>query len=337
MNGRFGVIGVLMGGPSAEQAISLKSGEAVVRALTSQGHQAAPVVLAATETTAERVAARLAAARCDVAFIALHGAFGEDGTLQAILEQLGMPYTGSGPAASRLAFDKWQSRERLAACGVAMSSAIHLTRREAAIFRRGLPQLHRHAWPSAVVVKPVHQGSSMGISLASSAEALEVGIAAALQFDDELLLEMYVRGRELTVAVFDEQALPVIEIRTRDSFFTFHAKYQADTTEYLVPAPLGEPLSVRVQQLALAAHRALGCRHFSRVDLMLAEDGTPVVLELNTIPGLTERSLLPMAAKACGCTFPELCEHMVALALESHAAAPLAAQHLLHAYAKTPA
>ena len=320
MSSRLGTVGVLMGGPSTERAISLKSGEAVVQALTSRGHRAVPIALHPTETTAERVAARLAQARCDVAFLALHGSFGEDGAIQEILEQLEMPYTGSGPAASRLAFDKWRSHQQLTAHGVAMPPAIHLSRRDAELFQRGLQQLHRHTWPLTIVVKPVHQGSSMGVALASSAGVLAAAVTMALQLDDELLLETHVRGRELTVAIFDEQALPVIEIRTREAFFTFHAKYQADSTEYLVPAPLDEATAVRVQQAALTAHHALGCRHFSRVDLILTDDGTPTVLEVNTIPGLTERSLLPRAAQAVGCAFPELCEHMVALAIERVAA-----------------
>ena len=320
MNESFGVIGVLMGGPSVERAISLKSGEAVVQALAGRGHRVVPVVLAPTDTTPERVAMRLQETGCDVAFVALHGTFGEDGTLQDILERLGIPFTGSGSEASRLAFDKWESRLRCAACDVPVARGAHVTRREAEALRNQCSRLHRQQWDGALVVKPVHQGSSMGVSFATSPAALSDAIGTALQFDDDILLEQCVRGRELTVAIFDEQALPVIEIRTPETFFNFQAKYHAASTEYLVPAPLKETEALRVQQVALTAHRALGLRHFSRVDLILAEDGIPYVLEVNAIPGLTARSLLPRAAQACGCGFPELCEHMVAMALDARTA-----------------
>lgn len=317
MRDSLGVIGVLMGGPSAEREISLKSGHAVVQALTSQGHRVVPLVLAPMETTPTQIASRLQSAQCDVAFIALHGTFGEDGRLQAILEQLEFPYTGSGPEASRLAFDKWDSRQRFQACGVAVPWAVRLTRSEAAEMQQHVLRQHRQQWETPAMVKPVHQGSSFGISLVQSPAQLVSAIDTALRFDDEILLEAHVRGRELTVAVFDEQALPVIEIRPHAAFFDFRAKYHADATEYLAPAPLDERTTLQVQQASLAAHRALGCRHVSRVDLILSAEGIPTVLEVNTVPGLTERSLLPMAAAACGCSFAKLCEHVVALALET--------------------
>ena len=312
-----GTIAVLMGGPSAERSISLKSGQAVVEALTSRGHRVAPVVLEPMETTAAQLATKLHAVRAEVAFLALHGTFGEDGTLQTILEQLGMPYTGSGPEASRWAFDKWASRQRFLARDIPVPPTVHLTRDEAQRWQRTLDGFHRREWTQPLVVKPVRQGSSMGVTRVASPTELAHAMDVALQLDDAVLIETWIQGRELTIAMFDEQALPVVEIRTTDTFFDYQAKYHASSTEYLVPAPLDEVVTLRVQQTALAAYRALGCRHFARVDVILSTDGTPVILEVNTIPGLTSRSLLPMAAQACGCGFPELCEHMVALALET--------------------
>ncbi len=318
---RFGIIGVVMGGPSAEREISLKSGQAVVRALDERGHRVVPLVLAPEETTREAVAARVHEAKCEVIFNALHGTFGEDGTIQQIAEALHLPYTGSGVEASRLAFDKWAMREHLTAVGLQLPPAVRLLRDEAELVKQQTAYFHHECWPFPLIVKPVHQGSSKGVSLVTTPQALTPAIQEALQFDDALLLERHIAGREVTVAIFDEQALPVIEIRPRAAFFDFHSKYHAGATEYLVPAPLDETTTLRLQQAALATHRALGCRHFSRVDLILDPAQVPYVLELNSVPGLTATSLVPMAAHACGCSFPELCEHMVAMALES---APLA-------------
>jgi D-alanine-D-alanine ligase len=293
-------IAVLMGGPSAERTVSMRSGAAVVNALTATGAKVVPIDVRGPEFTLPP--------DVDVAFIALHGTFGEDGVVQQMLEDAGVVYTGSGPEASACAFDKIAAKARFEAAGIA-TPAHEIVDRDHVDLERPA----RLGFP--LVIKPVRQGSSVGVSLVREKAGLEEACQLAWRHDQRLLAERFVAGRELTVGIFDGHALPVIEICSKHDFFTYEAKYTKGQTDYLVPAPLERSLEARIKALALRAHDCLGCRDFSRVDLILAEDGNSFVLEVNTIPGFTETSLVPKAAQAAGVGFPDLCVRLVQMAL----------------------
>ena len=303
---KLGRIGVLMGGTSSERDISLKSGKAVSGALKASGCQVLDLIIDTTDH--EPLIAILKEAKIDIAFIALHGRFGEDGTIQAILEDLGIVYTGSGIEASRLAINKARSQEIFKQKNIPVP--------EFEVIRKNNVQgaIHNDTREFPVIVKPSSEGSSIGITLVEKKEDLLSAITKAFEYDEEILVETYIKGRELTVGILDEQSLAVAEIRPKSVLFDFSAKYESGTTEYLVPAPLEEEVSREVQQIGLRAHRALGCRDFSRVDIRLDQQNRPFVLEVNTIPGFTATSLLPKAAKATGIDFPGLCLKLVGLA-----------------------
>lgn len=291
-------VAVLMGGPSAEREVSLKSGRMVCEALAPTGMTVLPVEVQGTEFTLP--------AAVDVVFIAMHGTFGEDGQLQQILEDKGIPYTGSDAGASARAFDKALAKECFAASGVPTP--------EYAVLNGSLDGFEELRWP--LVVKPSRQGSSVGISIVRDRVALQRAVEAAHQFDTHVLVEEFVRGRELTVGILGQRPLPVIEISTDHAFFDYAAKYTAGAAREEVPAPLDAMMTARAQLFALRAHECLGCRDFSRVDLMLNEEaGQLFVLEVNTIPGMTPTSLLPKAAQAAGMNMTDLCSRMIEMAL----------------------
>lgn len=294
MRRRFKNIAVLKGGPSAEREVSLASGAAVAKALRSLDYEVAEV-----DVTGHEVAVP---AGCEAAFIALHGTFGEDGQLQAILEQRGIPFTGSGSVSSRLSFDKVATKRLLERQGVATPRYEVLA-----------PGQSR-TLPLPVVVKPPRQGSSIGISKVFQEEEWPDALAGALALDTEALVETFIEGAELTVGVVGEQVLPIVEIRAPQGYYDYRAKYTKGLTEYLVPAPLDEETTRRCQELAWRTFTALDCRGLGRVDIRLTPDGHPFVLELNSIPGFTETSLLPKAARAVGLEFPALCEKILNLA-----------------------
>jgi len=298
-------VAVLMGGVSEEREVSLRSGEAVAAALASRGHEVVPIDLAAETIDPVREAAP------EVVFVALHGRFGEDGEVQAMLDGAGLPYTGSDPHASRAAMDKMASKCFFITHDVPTPPFRLVTTTqswgsiEAAVADVGLP----------LVVKPLRQGSSVGVSIAGTKEEVVRGLSHAFTYGHHALLERRIRGREFTVGVLDDRPLPVVELRPRQPFFNYEAKYRDPATEFIVEPDLASDLRETLQEIALAAHRSLGCRHMSRVDMMLESDGCPYVLEVNTIPGCTDRSLYPRAARAAGIEFPELCERIVELAL----------------------
>jgi D-alanine-D-alanine ligase len=246
--------------------------------------------------------------RTDVAFVALHGTFGEDGGVQQVLEERGVSYTGSGPEASARAFDKVAAKGDFVAAKIPTP---HYRVMDSA--RPDFARLARMELP--VVVKPARQGSSVGIEIVRRRSELEQACVDAARYDDQLVVEQFIKGRELTVGIFDGKPLPVIEIRPRERFFSYEAKYTPGQTDYLVPAPLDAVTAARAQSLAMRAHDCLGCRDFSRVDLILANTGTLYVLEVNTIPGFTATSLVPKAAKAAGLSFQKLCARLVEMAL----------------------
>ncbi|HVM62137.1 MAG TPA: D-alanine--D-alanine ligase [Verrucomicrobiae bacterium] len=293
-------IAVLMGGPSAEREVSLRSGTAVANALAAGGARVVPMDI--------RDATFTIPADVDVAFLALHGTFGEDGSLQRILDDRGIVYTGSGPEASARAFDKIAAKQAFVAAGVPTPAY--------EVFEVGqLPRSRVARLGFPLVVKPSRQGSSVGISIVEQGDGLDAACELAGRYDPRLLAEQFVSGRELTIGILDGRALPVVEIRPKKGFYNYQAKYTKGATEYLAPASLDRNIESQAKAMALRAHDCLGCRDYSRVDLMLSAVGELFVLEVNTIPGFTETSLLPKAARAAGIEFPELCARLVQLAL----------------------
>ena len=313
-------IAVLMGGPSAEHEISLNSGRGVVAALTRRGWQTNAVVIPNTLTIAQAcqfTRQALEHSQPELVFIALHGPFGEDGTIQSVCEASHLAYTGSDAQSSRLGLDKVASRIRFQQAGLRVPTWRLIHPSEHDELERALAALR---FP--LVVKPTNQGSSIGVSIAAHHAELADAIEQASRYDARVLVEEFIRGRELTVGVVADQALPVVEIKSKERFFDYRAKYTPGMTEYVVPALLDEELAVRIQAAGILAHQALGCRHFSRVDLILNEANEPVVLEVNTIPGLTATSLLPKAAACVGMSYDELCERLVLMAVGSPVSLP---------------
>lgn len=306
--GQFGKIGVLMGGPSSEREISLKSGKAVYEALSQPGLNAAGIDI---KTDGKQENIRLIeSCGIDVAFIALHGRFGEDGQIQEILDGMGIPYTGSGARASRLAMDKTASRKIFEASHLAVPGYRQIDKLSYGKDRK----IQNGDFALPLVIKPATHGSSIGLSIVEKKEFLAGAIDLAFSFDDRVLIEEFVGGRELTVGILEEKPLPVVEIIPKKGLFDYEAKYHAGMTEYVVPARLEEQIANNVQKAALSAHKLLGCYGCSRVDIILSEDNTPFVLEVNTIPGFTATSLLPKAAKVAGMDFFQLCVKLLELA-----------------------
>lgn len=319
-------VAVLMGGPSAEHDISLKSGQGIAAALTRRGYGVTEVVVprdGSIDTAAAFVRRELLRLKPEAVFIALHGTFGEDGTTQQLCEALQVPYTGSDAAASRLGMDKVTAKQAFARAGLRVPRAQVLEVPANQPLLRA-PALKGMAYP--VVVKPVAQGSSFGVSLVGGASDWGPAVAEAARYGPRVLVEECIAGRELTVGVLNDEALPVVEIRSSHTFFDFGAKYTPGVTEYLVPAPLDLGVARAVQAAGLAAHRAIGCRHFSRTDIILNIRQQPVVLEVNTVPGFTPTSLLPKAAACAGISYDVLCDQLVLMALSHHT--PLASQRM---------
>jgi len=294
-------IAVLAGGPSCEREVSLVSGRAVAEALASKGFSVF------TLDPPDDLAAALAARGADLVFIALHGTFGEDGTVQRLLDAAGIPYTGPGAEASERTFDKAVTQKLLRAAGIPVP--------EFTIARRGGPVPDLAAPP--FVVKPACSGSSVGITIVRDPREIPEALRLAFEHSDEVLIERYVEGRELTVGVLGGRALPVVEIIPGRKFYDYQAKYGDAGTRYEAPARLDEALAARVRDVALSTCRALGCGLLARVDLILDPGGSPYVLEANTVPGLTGRSLLPKAAAAAGIDFPGLCVKIMELSLQA--------------------
>lgn len=302
---------VLKGGRSLERGVSLRSAARVEDALDSLGHEALPIDIGAD------LVSRLRDERPDVVFIALHGPGGEDGTVQELLEILGLPYTGPGVAACALCMDKVAAKHELRAAGVPTPDWVAFN---ATAFRElgaadALEDIEdRLGFP--LVVKPAGQGSSLGVEFAPDRGAVPEALVAAFSYDDRVLLERYVEGRELAVGILGEEALPVVEAIPREGDrFDFDARYEIGRTDYACPAELDSDETRAVTDAAARAYEVLGCSGFARVDLMLGESG-PQVLEVNAIPGLTDTSLFPMAAEAAGIGFEGLVERIIALGLE---------------------
>ncbi len=324
-------VAVLMGGRSSEREISLRTGQGVAQALRNLGHDVTSVdavdgtVLAAgkEESSAARreavlklpLSAMLACVQSpavrdsDMVFVALHGTYGEDGTIQAALELAGKTYTGSGVLASAVAMDKAMSKR------VFEREAIptpHWVLLEAGVQGRTLDTSLLGGYP--LIVKPNAEGSTVGLTIVKHPSELDPALEMAGRHDHQVLVEQYIEGRELTVAVVGEEAYPVVEIKPKSGFYDYEAKYTKGKTEYLCPAPLEKELGRHVRELAVECAAVLGCRGAVRVDFRLSEDDEPYVLEVNTVPGLTPTSLVPMAALAKGLSYDQLVGRMVDLA-----------------------
>ncbi len=305
---RFGRIGVLMGGYSSERQISLKSGQGVCAALTDAGY--APVAIDIIARDKEKILEQIGQAAIDIAFIALHGRLGEDGVVQTIMEEMDIPYTGSGIHASQKAFNKTHTQKILKAQGLPVPAHTCITDGKEKDFKEVFALLKKLPF----VVKAACEGSSLGISLVRHPSQWEAALRDALSFGPYVIIEKYIKGRELTAGIFDQEPLPLVEVKTRSPFFDFTSKYQKGMSEYEVPAVLTPELTKKIQKASLAAHHALDCEGFSRVDLRLDENNCPYILEVNTIPGFTEFSLFPKAAKAAGYSFVAVCEKLLELA-----------------------
>jgi D-alanine-D-alanine ligase len=330
MSGKLKIT-VMLGGPGAEREVSLRSGAAVAQALRSRGHEVFELD--------PREPGWTLPAETDVVFLALHGTYGEDGVVQAELDKLGAIYTGCDAEASRIGFDKVLTKQRCVAAGVP-------TARFVVVEAAGTPW--PRGWNPPVVLKPVRQGSSVGLQFVERVADWSAGLTESLRYGSEVLVEERISGRECTVGILGNEPfaftlspsipspasalregevwrgrgsiLPLVEVRPKTGVYDYRSKYSEGTTEYLCPAPFDDAITQRIQQAGFDAFKAIGGRDYARVDVMVKANGDPVVLEVNTLPGMTETSLLPKAAAAAGISYAELCERMVKLALKRGAA-----------------
>lgn len=292
-------ITVLLGGPSAEREVSLRSGAGVAKALRSLGHHV-------TEVDPKKGTFSLPK-KTDVVFLALHGTYGEDGVVQQQLEKLGVPYTGCDSEASRIAFDKVLTKQRCIDAGIPTARFIVI-------------ESDKTPWPMGwqppVVVKPVRQGSSVGLQFVDRVADWSDAVREAFRYDSQLLAEEKILGRETTVGILADAPLPVVEVRPKSGGYDYRNKYTAGNTDYFCPADFDGLATRAIQDAALGAFRAIGGRDYGRVDVMVRPNGEPIVLEVNTLPGMTETSLLPKAAAAAGLDYAALCQRMIDLALQ---------------------
>ena len=290
----------MMGGVSAEREISLRSGEAIVKALRGRGYDVCPI------DVGYDIAERLISEQIRVAFIALHGRFGEDGTIQGMLEIMRIPYTGSGVLASALSMDKIMSKRIFAAHAIP-TPASHILQ-EAEGVKEALEKLN---FPFPIVVKPASEGSTIGVTIVHDKEGLAQAIEQTRRYDHRLLLEDYIKGREITLGVLNGQPLPIIEIAPKGGFYDYRAKYTKGETEYILPPRIPPKAHEEAERIGLEAYKALGCEGCSRVDMMADGKADIFVLEINSMPGMTETSLVPKAAHSAGIDFPELVERIL--------------------------
>lgn len=302
-------VAVLMGGKSAEREVSLNTGSQVSAALEAAGFE-----VRAIDTGASGFIAELEAATPDVVFICLHGRFGEDGTVQGLCELLGMPYVGSGVLASALAMDKVMSKHFYAQAGIASPKYLVVHRGEQIDFDGIVAYLG-----PKTVVKPANEGSAIGVTIVHEPAEMPAAVGEAFKYDRTVLVERFVSGVEITVGVLGNDhpiALPTLEIVPTNEFYDYESKYLPGMSNHICPARISDDARVAAERMAVLAHQALGCRGMSRSDFIVTEEDGVLLLETNTIPGMTETSLLPDAAREAGIQFPDLCRHLVELALE---------------------
>lgn len=302
---------VVMGGPSTEAEVSRRSGTAILEALKAKGYNAEGL-----ELNPATFANDIKASGAEFVFNALHGKFGEDGIIQGTLEMMGIPYTGSGVMAAAVTMDKVATKRFFMAEGIPTPKAHTYFRYE--FKKRDLTGEILQEFSVPVVVKASSQGSSIGVVIVEKAEELEAALSEAFKYDREVLVEEFIKGRELTVAVWGneekQEALPIIEITTVTGRYDYVTKYKVGASTHIIPAPLPEDVTKKVKEIAIRAFAVCGCSGMARVDFMLGEDNQPYVIEVNTIPGMTETSLVPDAGRAAGIEFPELCARILAMA-----------------------
>ncbi|MCM8830938.1 MAG: D-alanine--D-alanine ligase [Candidatus Omnitrophica bacterium] len=296
------LVGVLGGGISAEREISLLSAQQAKKALENKNIKT--VFIDITTSDKEKVKKLISSYNIDIAFIALHGEFGEDGQIQKILEEMAIPYTGSGPKASLYAMDKILSKEFFIRYNVITPKYVVYKKKD------NLPEIKKFP----VVVKPHFSGSSLGVSIAADKVSLLKAIENAFSYQDKIIIEEYIEGCEFTVGILEDKPLGVVQIIPKTDYFDFKTKYTDGLAEFIAPAKIEDSLYKKLQEVAICAHRALGCRHFSRVDIRMDKYNTAYVLEVNSIPGLTSHSLLPLSASCCNISFDDLIFRMLELA-----------------------
>jgi len=293
-------IGVMMGGLSREREISLKTGKAILKALTEKGYTACPI------DVDQDIAETLIKKKVEYAFIALHGRFGEDGTIQGMLELMRIPYTGSGVLASALALHKIMAK-KIFLCEKIPTPSFEVVQRQ----EIGKDTLRNISLPLPVVIKPAREGSTIGISIVRTQEELVPALKEAGKYDEEILVEKFMTGKEITVGILEDIPLPVIEIVPKSGFYDYHSKYTKGETQYIIPARIPREKYLYAQEISLKAFQTLGCSGCARVDLMTDENDDSFVIDVNTMPGMTETSLLPKAANYVGITFEDLVERIL--------------------------
>lgn len=301
---------VVMGGTSTEAEISRQTGQAILKALQSKGYHAEGMELK-PETFAEDIRK----SGCAIVFNALHGKYGEDGLLQGTLDMMGIPYTGSGVLAAAVTMDKAASKRVFVAEGIPTPRSHTYYRYE---MKRSLVEEIQQEFSLPVVVKAASQGSSIGVYIVETSDDLSHALHEAFEYNNEVLVEEFIKGKELTVAVWGneekKEAFPIIEITTASGRYDYESKYTKGASTHIIPARVSEEKAGEIRQLAVRTFTACGCRGVARVDMMLSEDGVPYVIEVNSVPGMTELSLVPDAGRAMGIEFPELCEHILEMA-----------------------
>jgi D-alanine-D-alanine ligase len=293
-------IGVLMGGLSREREISLKTGKAIQKALTEKGYTICPIDVGLD------IAETLLKKKIEFAFLALHGRFGEDGTIQGMLEWMRIPYTGSGVLASALALHKIMAK-KIFICEKIPTPPFEVIRLEE--IEKGFKETI--SFPLPYVAKPAQEGSTIGVSIVRREEESIPALKEAGKYDEEILVEEFMKGKEITVGILEDIPLPIIEIAPKSGFYNYHSKYTKGETQYILPAQISREKYLYAQEISLKAFRSLGCSGFARVDLMTDEDGNPFVIDVNTMPGMTETSLFPKAASYAGIAFEDLVERIL--------------------------
>jgi D-alanine-D-alanine ligase len=305
-------VGVLMGGWSPEKKVSMMSGKNVTEGLRQAGIRAVPVVLTSADKDPKRLERKLKAAKFDAVFIALHGGFGEDGTLQALLDKWGIPYTGSGALACGLAMHKGCSKLVFEANGIPTAPwhALHESLDKSRWLKEiklGLP----------LVIKPADVGSAIGVTIVKGKKGLAQAIQKAFRYSSWAIVEKFIPGVEVTATVLNGQALPLIEIVPKNEFYDYDAKYTPGRSDHLIPARIPAPAARKVRAFAVKAGKAMGCDSYYRVDFIVPRKGEPRILEVNTAPGMTATSLVPDAARAAGISFPQLLKKLVRMAIQN--------------------
>ncbi|WP_067725413.1 D-alanine--D-alanine ligase family protein [Oceanobacillus damuensis] len=306
-------IAVIYGGVSGEREVSLSSGKGIVNALRKKGHEVLEI-----DFNPDRLD-DIINLKADLVFIGLHGKYGEDGRIQGLLDMLGIPYVGSGVLASALAMDKAKAKQ------VFMMNNIPLAKSEVYAISsnygtESIAEEIKKTFKPPFVIKPNKEGSTLGLTIVTDRSQIAEAVSSAAASDDAILAEEFIKGRELTVAVMgpkgNEKALPIIEIIPKNGFYDYESKYAPGGSQHIVPAVIEESTAEKIKDYAILAHQSLGCEIYSRVDFILNEDGLPVILEVNTLPGMTPTSLFPDAAKAVGIDYSDMIEEFVTLTLD---------------------